>query len=306
MEKSYKRYQDYLGGNPSFLEEASHLPLMERLRYISILCGMDYATPYAYSILFYISRLDHSLDTAKITYRLTKNKKETLVAFFHDATIPVFSHVIDYMNGDFIKQESTEAKQEEILCSSKELKAFLKREGVSVYDLIDFKRHTIVDYKRPHLCADRISNTICSGFNLSGGIDFEKSKTIIDHLALFQNEEGKLEIGFTSNEAAQLFLEVNEKFNELTHSSVDHYMMLLLAKIVKYLLESRYLNELDLYKKEEIEVIMLIEEWSKTDDVLKKLWNEFKYKKEFPQNLELTVKERVVTPIVLGKRYHGR
>ena len=306
MELQYKRYQNYLGKNYSFLKEASRLPIMARLKYISILCGMDYATPYAYHILFYISRLDHSMDTAKITYRLTKSKREALIALFHDACTPVFSHVIDYVNGDFLRQESTEEKQEEIILSSKELQEYLKNEGISVYDLIDFKSHSIVDYKRPHLCADRISNTLCSGFNLGGNVDFETSKLVIDHLALFKNEEGKLEIGFSSSEAADAFLEINERINQITHSSVDHYMMLLLAKIVKHLLDHRYLTEMDLYTKEEFEVMMLIEEWSKVDETLRTFWYEFKHKKVFPEDIKLNVKDRIVRPIVLGKRYNGK
>ena len=106
----YLIYKESLGDTPEFLKKYLDLDIVKRLKGISLLCGMDYASKYAYDFKCYISRYDHSLDVALIVWKLTHDKKATLAGLFHDISTPVFSHVIDYMNKDYIKQESTEEK----------------------------------------------------------------------------------------------------------------------------------------------------------------------------------------------------
>ena len=65
---NYRKYQDYLGDIPKFLEKYLSLNILQRLKDISLLCGMEYASPYAYDFKFYISRFDHSLNVALITW----------------------------------------------------------------------------------------------------------------------------------------------------------------------------------------------------------------------------------------------
>ena len=77
-------YQKYLGTIPEFLNKYLELDIMKRLKDISLLCGMEYASPYAYDFKFYISRFDHSLNVALITWRLNHCKTQTLAALFHD------------------------------------------------------------------------------------------------------------------------------------------------------------------------------------------------------------------------------
>lgn len=48
------------------------------------------------------------MTVALLTYKLTNDKVATLAGLFHDIATPCFSHVIDYMNGDYENQESTE------------------------------------------------------------------------------------------------------------------------------------------------------------------------------------------------------
>lgn len=59
-----------------------------------------------------ITRYDHSLTFALLTWKCTKDKKATLAGMFHDIATPCFSHVIDYMNKDYENQESTEENTE--------------------------------------------------------------------------------------------------------------------------------------------------------------------------------------------------
>ena len=63
----------------------------------------------------YITRYDHSINVALITWKCTYSKEQTLAALFHDVATPCFSHVIDYMNKDYETQESTEEYTERII-----------------------------------------------------------------------------------------------------------------------------------------------------------------------------------------------
>ena len=147
--EDYLAYQKYICSVPDFLKKYLELDILKRLEDISVLCGMDYASKHIYDFEFYMSRFNHSLNVALITWRLTYDKTQTLAALFHDISTPVFSHVIDYMNGDYIKQESTEHKTEEVLRSCRQLFEYLKEDCVYIENIVDFKKYSVVDLPRP-------------------------------------------------------------------------------------------------------------------------------------------------------------
>lgn len=124
---------------------------------------MDYASKDIYSSREYISRYDHSLTVSLLVYKLTKNKIATLAGLFHDIATPCFSHVIDYMNKDYEKQESTEKYTENILMQDEYLKKCLEEDNLNIDNVINFKKYTIVDNDRPKVCADRIDGVILTG-----------------------------------------------------------------------------------------------------------------------------------------------
>ena len=108
MFKTY--YLKVLSSNkvPRFLKKYLEVPTLKRLKEIGYFCGMDYASKDIYNFKEYITRYDHSLTVALLVYRLTKNKEATIAGLFHDISTPCFSHVIDYMNKDYSKQETAE------------------------------------------------------------------------------------------------------------------------------------------------------------------------------------------------------
>ena len=120
-----QEYVNILGEIPSFLNKYLELKILKRLKRVGYFCGMDYGSKHIYDFGYKISRYDHSLTTALITWKFTKDKRQTLLALFHDVSTPCFSHVIDYMNKDYENQESTEEKTEIILKSSRKLKQLL-------------------------------------------------------------------------------------------------------------------------------------------------------------------------------------
>lgn len=298
----FKKYQEYLGSIPDFLVPYLNLSILQRLKDISLLCGMDYASSYAYDFAFYISRYDHSLNVALITWRLTHDKKATLAALFHDVSSPAFSHVIDFMNGDFINQESTEEKTEEILRNSEELKSLLKIDGIAIDDIVDFKKYSIVDLDRPSMCADRLDNIIAVGMAWVKKVDFNLAKEIIDSIEIQINEFGVEEISFKSKEIAEYVKIINDSVNELTHSNDDTYMMLLASRLIRRCLEINVFTYNELFMNGEHFIINKIIDNLGRDLELDKMWDEFRNIKDIPQVDQPPIKNKFVNPLVKKKR----
>ena len=160
---------------PTFLIKYLQTPSLLRLKKIGYFCGMDYASKDIYNFSEYISRYDHSLSTALLVYMLTYDQKSTLAGLFHDISTPCFSHVIDYMHHDYNKQETTEKYTKKIMLNDSYLIKCLKEDNLKIKD-INFKNNTIVDSKRPTLCADRLDGIILNSLGWTKNITEDEIK----------------------------------------------------------------------------------------------------------------------------------
>ena len=101
-----KEYYEILSPEiPDFLADYINTEVMQKQNGISVTCGTYYSDMYDQ---VWYSSLDHSVAVALIVWNFTKDKKQTISALLHDIATPVFKHCIDYMNGDYETQESTE------------------------------------------------------------------------------------------------------------------------------------------------------------------------------------------------------
>lgn len=300
----YINYQKLLGEIPEFLYKYLELYFMIRLKDVSIYCAMDYASPNIYDFKVYISRFNHSLNTALITWKLTHSKEATLAALFHDASTPIFSHVVDIMNNDSIRQESTEKYTKDILLNSNKLKEFLDEDGIDIHDILDFKEYSIVDLDRPGLCADRLDGIISFGISWFGLSTIDDIKRIIDSLIVVTNENGVLEIAFDNKETAEYVSYLNQKLDEYTHSDEDYYMMNLGARILKKCLSLNIFTYRELFLLGEHDAIERIEEYD-TDLELNALWFEFKTKRNVIEMPKKNVKKHHLNPLVFKTRLNN-
>lgn len=279
-------------------EKYLRVPSLIRLKNVGYFCGMDFASKEIYNFSGYVSRYDHSLTVALITWMCTKDKRSTLAALFHDISTPCFSHVIDYMNNDYIEQESTEQYIKDILDKDKYLLECLKEDGILLEEIIDFKKYTIVDNKRPKLCADRLDGVILTGLYWTKNLTLEDVKNIIADIEIFINEDKEKEIGFKNEEVAKLVVEVNKSIDMYCHSKEDIFMMELLASITKNAIDKNIITYEGLYKLDE-EELMYILEICNDNELLLDL-NKFKNIKldEIPAFDIPNIKYRCLNPLV--------
>lgn len=300
----YNYYITLLGypNIPEFLNKYLTLSSLNRLKEVGYFCGMDYASSNIYNFKEYISRYMHSLSTSLLVYYLTKDKRCTLQALFHDISTPVFSHVIDYMNKDYIYQETTEEFTELILKSDKKLLEYLELDKIPLDNLVNFKFSTIVDSPRPKMCADRLDGIILNGSYWTKTLNEKDIFNIIKSTELYINEESIPEIGFNNITAYNKVVETNDLTNIEMHSNYDNYMMELLANITRHLINKEYIKYEDLYFLTENKIFELINNIE--DKELKEYIFLFKNikKEEIPLVKQEEIKERKLKPLLNGKR----
>ncbi len=295
----YLKQLDY-ENKPQFLDKYLKSPSLLRLKKVGYFCGMDYASKSVYNFREYISRYDHSLTVALLTYKLTKDKVQTLSALFHDIATPCFSHVIDYMNKDYTNQESTEEYTERIIKEDVYLLECLKEDNIDIEDIIDFKKYPVVDNKRPKVCTDRIDGVILTGACWTKNITLDDIYNIVNDMCLVINEDDEQEIGFTNKDTVDKIINISKSIDVYCHSNEDNYMMNLLADITKKAIDNKYIKYDDLYELTEEEILEIFNSKNDLDELMNLFYN---IKLNDIPNIELPdVKIRDLNPLLNGKR----
>ncbi len=300
-------YDEYLnllsqGNIPSFLIKYLTVPTLVRLRNICYFCGMDYASKNVYDFKEKISRYDHSLTVALLTWKFTKDKKATLAGLFHDIATPCFSHVIDYMNKDYKNQESTEEYTDIIIKNDKKLQMYLKEDNILTEDIVNFKKYTIVDNNRPKLCTDRLDGIILTGIAWTKSIIKKDIVEIVNDLEVYKNEHQESELGFKTKNIALKALDASNEIDRFCHTNEDNYMMELLAEITKKAIDNQIFKYDELFYLDEPTLLDKIRD-SKIDELVN-LLNKFETISisDIPVIVLNDVKVRDLNPLVNGIR----
>lgn len=287
---------------PEFLVKYLESPSLIRLKKISYLCGMEYSSKEIYNIEKFISRYDHSLTVSLITWLLTGDKKATIAALVHDVSTPCFSHVVDFMNADYEKQESTEEFTEFILKNDDYFMECLKKDNIDLSDIVNYKKYTIVDNNRPKVCADRIDGVILTGISWTKNITKEDIDLIVDDMYVVKNEENEKEISFKTLSVAQKVIDISKSIDVYCHSRENFYLMKLLGDMTKLAIDRKYIKYEDLFYLNEEELFNIF--YNKNDKDLLEILNEFKTVKinEIPSINIPKIKIRSLKPLVNGVR----
>ena len=150
INKEIANYYNILEPNyPEWLNEYINTKELLKQKYISITCGTIYSNLFESE--FFFSSLDHSIAVVLIIWHFTHDKAKTLSGLFHDIATPVFKHCVDFLNGDYINQESTEDLTTEIIKNSSEIMNLLKRDNIKLNQVNDYHIYPIADNDTPKL-----------------------------------------------------------------------------------------------------------------------------------------------------------
>ena len=271
-----KRVLDYFNvlepNFPEWLNDYIETKELLKQRYISVTCGKIYSN--LFEIDFFFSSLDHSVAVALIVWHFTHDKKQTLSGLFHDIATPVFKHCVDFLNGDYMTQESTEDLTSKIISSSKEIMDLLKRDNIKLEEVDDYHIYPVADNDTPKLSADRLEYSLSNALLTYKLSDIDEIKKIYSDVVLDKDEDGTLELSFKSKDTALEFVKITSKLSIIYREDRTRYSMQLLADIIKKLNEDGLITKEDLYNKKESEVIEIIEN-SKYKDVFN-IWKNAK------------------------------
>lgn len=303
-----KRVLDYFNvlepNFPEWLNDYIETKELLKQRYISVTCGKIYSN--LFEIDFFFSSLDHSVAVALIVWHFTHDKKQTLSGLFHDIATPVFKHCVDFLNGDYMTQESTEDLTSKIIGSSKEIMDLLKRDNIKLEEVDDYHIYPVADNDTPKLSADRLEYSLSNALLTYKLSNIDDIKKIYSDIVLGKDEDGTLELSFTSKETALEFVKITSKLSIIYRDDKTRYSMQLIADIIKKLNEDRLITKADLYNMKESEVIEIIEN-SKYKDIFN-IWKNaknIKASKEKPENVYFVhhgAKIRYIDPLANKRR----
>ena len=305
LDKRVKEYFKVLEKDyPEWLNEYINTEALLKQQYISVTCGTIYSDLFESD--FFYSSLDHAIAVALIIWHFTHDKKQTLSGLFHDIATPVFKHSVDFLNGDYMTQESTEDLTTTIISNSKEIMSLLKRDNIKIEEVDDYHIYPIADNDTPKLSSDRLEYSLSNAlftYNLS---TIEEIKELYEDLEIQINENGIEEISFKTKKLARKFVKITSKLSVIYRDDRTRYSMQLLADIVKKLNEDNLLTLEDLYNLKESEVIEMIE-----NHEYKEIFNTWKKAKKVktsdvePKDVYYVhhgAKVRYIDPLVKGER----
>lgn len=293
---------------PDFLNDYINTPQMQKLAGISVSCGTYYTK--LFDKMVWYSSLDHSIAVSLIVWNFTKDKKQTIAGLFHDIATPVFKHSIDFMNGDYKKQESTEELTTQIISESKEIMSLLKRDGIKIEEVDNYHIYPIADNDTPMLSADRLEYTLSNGLGACKNIwNMEDVKEIYENIEIQKNEQGIEELGFKDIKIAEKFV---KGMRILSNSYIDNrtkFSMQFLADIMKIMSSQNLITKKDLYELSEKEVIEKIEKCDYAEISQKfDMWKNAHEIKESDEKVKdkycvsIDAKIRYINPLVNGIR----
>lgn len=288
---------------PDFLRECMETPVVKRLERIGMNCGCEYTSFQRFADLAPYSRYAHSVGVALIVWRFTHDRAQAVAGLLHDVASPVFAHVVDFMLGDYLTQESTEDGTAALIEDSTELQAVLKRYGLETEDVRDYHRYPVADNDSPRLSADRLEYTLGNCVNF-GICPLEEVRSFYDDLAVGKNEEGVDELMFAHPETAEAFAHAALACSRIYVSDEDRYAMQILAEVLRRAVERGVIGENDLYATEPEVIGRLC-----ADPETAELWRDFRAMNRITRAPQpgtsgrwrrIAAKKRCIDPMVRG------
>ena len=242
---SYPLLKVYDTEIPDFLHRAADTPPVQRLRQVGMNCGCEYtAFPRLATSISY-TRFDHSLGAALIVWHFTHNEAQALSGLLHDVSTPTFAHVIDFLKGDYLVQEATEAGTEQIIRSDGALQALLRGLGLRTEDVSDYHRYPIADNDSPRLSADRLEYSLGNMLNYRVRA-LDAVRQMYGDLTVAENEDGAPELAFRHTDTALDFAYAALACGKIYVSDEDRYAMQMLAELVRDAIKDGEISEADL------------------------------------------------------------
>lgn len=258
---------------PSFIDEYLATPTLQRLKNVTQFCGCDYTNIYQTRAKY--TRFDHSAVVAHMTWHFTHDIKESVKAVLHDHKTPCFAHTIDFVFGDYLKQEKSEKYLQDIISNDSKLIKLLARDGIDIEEVNDLRDCPVLENQSPRLCTDCLDGVLHTGYIWLQTNSIDTIRNIYSNLKLLETKEGQKEIGFTSEEQGIEFAKIVSIYAKELQSIRNKYVMMYISELIKKAVNNNLITLDDLYQKTELELMEIFStnfsSWSlfkKTNNVI--------------------------------------
>ena len=133
--------------------------------------------------------------------------------------------------------------------------SLLKRDGIKLEEVDDYKIYPIADNDTPKLSADRFEYTFSSGLTFLRVWELDKIRKMYNNIVVTTNEDGTPELAFKDKEVCEEYIDTILKLWTEWGSDKDRTVMQFLADMCKSMNNAGYLTIEDLYTLSEQEVI---------------------------------------------------
>ena len=293
-EQLFKKYE---------LNEYIETKRMLKQQYVSVTCGKVYAKMFVEKDY---SSLDHSIAVALIVWHFTHDKKQTISGLFHDIATPAFKHCVDFLNGDYMNQESTEELTKVLIEQSEDIMKLLERDNIKIEEVCDYHIYPIADNDTPMLSADRLEYSLSNDLIAFRTITLEEVKEIYNDIEIQTNENGIIELGFKTKKIARKFIKNTSRLSVWYRDDATRFFMQAIADILNRVSEDGLITKKDLYELKDSQVIDIIKK-SKYSDAFNSLINAEKVnvseiKPKDIYYVKHGAKIRYIDPLFNGKR----
>ena len=292
----------YHNNVPQFLAELAATPPMQRLKSVGMNCGCEYTAFPRFASIGPYSRFTHSLGAGLITWHFTNDRAAAAAALLHDIATPVFAHTVDFLNGDYLLQESTESTTASVILSSPELTEALDRLSLSLSEVENYHIYPVADNDSPKLSADRLEYTLGNVVNF-GFAGRSEVRCLYEDLSVCKNEFGEPELAFSDPKAAEAFAFLALQCSQVYVSPEDRYSMQILSELLSGALEASVICREDLSRTEPEVITKLTADsecaqaWRKFTELSRMVPHE-----DYPERSRtVDAKKRRIDPLVQGQ-----
>ena len=288
---------------PAVIRDCMAAPCVQRLKDVGMNCGCEYTSFPRFAGLKPYSRFDHSVGAALIVWHFTGDEKQAVAGLLHDVATPVFAHVVDFLKGDYLKQESTEDGTRAVIEHDAALQSALTAHGLTTDDVCDYHRYPIADNDSPRLSADRLEYTLGNLLNYRIRT-VDEVKAYYADLSVGTNEDGAPELVLSDAKIAEDFAFASLACSKIYVSDEDRYAMQMLSELLRFALETGVLSEPDLNTTEPAVIAKLL-----GDPDTASRWRAFRAYRAMRRAKEpeaegqwrrIAAKKRCIDPLVAG------
>ena len=298
-----EHYLIYHNEIPAIIWDCMTAPCVRRLKSVGMNCGCEYTSFPRFAGLQPYSRFDHSVGAALIVWHFTQDEKQAAAALLHDVATPVFAHVVDFLKGDYLVQESTEDGTRAAIEADETLQRALKAHGLTTDDVCDYHRYPIADNDSPRLSADRLEYTLGNLINYRIRTP-EEVRAFYADLSVGTNKDGAPELTFSDAKLAEDFAFASLVCSKIYVSDEDRYAMQMLSELLRDAIALGVLSEADLYTTEPQVIGKLL-----GDERTAAAWQRFRAYRSMRRAAEpagegqwrrIAAKKRYIDPLIAG------